>query len=634
MIKKTTSQSAFFHWRVLSGLFLVLFGVFLTLAGLGAFSAQAQQRNKTSSVSPLVPAGFDCAQFRALGLHIQENLRAGAIAIFCGESVGGGADEESAPRSFGEELLAPLLGGTDVDLISPQTDSGTHITQSETFVSASTDDPNVIVVAYNDSRNVSSSPINISSASVSTDGGATFTRLTKANGHSPFENTLGDPVVLYNSATSTWFTVWLDIACGGQGLGGYKSTTPADPNSWTHFCVHTGGSDDRESGYADNFAGSPFNGRMYVSWNDFASGGGALKVRYTTDNGATWNNERTLNPTFFRNVQVTGDSNGNVYVAAMNEMNGGLTTRSNKIYRSTDGGNTWANTYTGAAFNAPGTRTCPNSYFACMFSVGSSGYWRHMGWGQPAARNGVVHYVYDGRNQATGDAADVFYIRSTDSGVTFSAPFQLNTDSTTRPNWQPNISAADDGSLLAVWYDAREFATCVKSDPNTPCYRMWARKSLDNGLTWQPDEAFSDASSPLPGQPDFNIVTEYVGDYDYSNHVGNTHLHPWTDGRVAINNASQQDTFFDHDGGGGGGQNITLSAEARARGNKAQVNLTWDPADGGEIDVLRDGVVVQTTADDGSARDRLRNSSGQTFTYQVCETDSGDCSNEVQVAIP
>ncbi len=83
-----------------------------------------------------------------------------------------------------------------------------------------------------------------------------------------------------------------------------------------------------------------------------------------------------------------------------------------------------------------------------------------------------------------------------------------------------------------------------------------------------------------------------------------------------------------------GGQTITLSARPRARGNKAKVTLTWDPADGGNINVLRDGAVVQTTADDGSTQDKLRNASGQTFTYQVCETDSGDCSNEVQVMIP
>ncbi|MDQ3199345.1 MAG: hypothetical protein M3Q46_09220 [Verrucomicrobiota bacterium] len=84
--------------------------------------------------------------------------------------------------------------------------------------------------------------------------------------------------------------------------------------------------------------------------------------------------------------------------------------------------------------------------------------------------------------------------------------------------------------------------------------------------------------------------------------------------------------------GGGGG--ITLAATVRARGNRAQVNLTWAPADGGNMNVLRDGAVVQTTADDGATKDNLRNASGSTFTYQVCETDSGDCSNEVQVNIP
>jgi hypothetical protein len=634
MKKKSTSQSAFFNLRILTGLFLGLAGVSLALLGFGQFSAQAQQRDKsaTTGISALVPPAFDCAQFHALGLNMQENLRAGAIAIYCGQAVGGSPDAEGEPMSFAQEILAPLLGGTDVDLITGA-DTGTHITQSETFVSANPNNPNEIVVAYNDSRNVASSPINISSASVSTDGGATFTRLTKANGHSPFENTLGDPVVLYNSASGTWFTVWLDLACGGQGLGGYKSTTPADPNSWIHFCAHTGSGDDRESGFADNSPSSPFVGNMYVSWNDFAVGG-SLKVRRSTDNGLTWGTEKILSAGFIRDVQITGDpATGAVYVAGMDEGAGGLGNRTNKIFKSTDGGNTWITSFTGTAFPAPGRTLCPNSFFACMFTSTQGGYWRHQGWGQPAALNDIVHYVYDSRNTGNGDPANVFYIRSINGGVTFSAPLQLNTDTTIKAQWQPNISVAADGSLLAVWYDEREAtATCVKGNTGVPCYRMWARKSLDGGVTWQPDEAFSDVLSPLPGQPDSSIVTEYVGDYDYSNTVGNTHLHPWTDGRVAVNSASQQDAFFDQEGGGGGGE-ITLSARARSRGTNNQVLLKWDPADGGSMNVLRDNVIVQTTADDGRTGDNLGTSTG-TFTYQVCETDSGDCSNEVVVTVP
>ena len=101
--------------------------------------------------------------------------------------------------------------------------------QSETFSSANPDNPQQIVVAYNDSRGRNANPINISGASVSTDGGTTFTRLTAASGQSPFPNTFGDPVVFYNSPTATWFTVWLDGGCGGQGLGGLQVDHSWDP---------------------------------------------------------------------------------------------------------------------------------------------------------------------------------------------------------------------------------------------------------------------------------------------------------------------------------------------------------------------------------------------------------------------
>ena len=87
-------------------------------------------------------------------------------------------------------------------------------------------------------------------------------------------------------------------------------------------------------------------------------------------------------------------------------------------------------------------------------------YWRHEGWGEPAAFNNFVHLVY--AQHGTGsDPGDVYYIRSTDGGVTFGTPLKLNTDATTRPQWQPNLSVSPTGTLLATWYDARESANCV-----------------------------------------------------------------------------------------------------------------------------------------------------------------------------
>jgi hypothetical protein len=182
-----------------------------------------------------------------------------------------------------------------------------------------------------------------------------------------------------------------------------------------------------------------------------------------------------------------------------------------------------------------------------MFSTNGC-YWRHEGWGEPAAFNNVVHLVY-AQHGAGSDAGDVFYIRSTDGGVTFGAPFQLNTDATTRPQWQPNLSVSPTGTLLATWYDAREStdADCGYGNPASPCYRMWSRKSNDNGQSWLPDDTFSDVVSPLPAQNDPNIVGSYVGDYDYGAAIAVKHVTSWADGRVAIGGSSQQDAFTDRD---------------------------------------------------------------------------------------
>src|SRR6266850_1786289 len=291
MKKKSASQSAFFNLRVLTGLFLVLSGVFLALLGFGRFSAQAQEEKEITakSISALVPPGFDCSNIRPMGIDKQENFRAGAIMIFCHEAEGGSASPFDESSNIIQSVLGPLAFGTaDVDLVTgPET--APHIVQSETYTTANPDNPNQVVVAYNDSR---TAPANYSGASVSTDGGTTFTRLTPSPFSSGHGTNFGDPVVLYNKPSASFFGIFLATGCGGQGIGSWKSTDGG--NTWSvGACVHNGSSDDRESGWADNNPSSPFFGRMYVSWNDFARGAGIF-VRFSTDNGATWTNERQI----------------------------------------------------------------------------------------------------------------------------------------------------------------------------------------------------------------------------------------------------------------------------------------------------------------------------------------------------
>src|SRR6516162_5714976 len=94
MKKKSASHSAFFNPRVLLGVLICLAGVSLALVASGIFSAQAQPRGRLAGrymnlIDPLVPPGFDCSKIYELGIDKQENLRAGALMIYCGLAEGG-----------------------------------------------------------------------------------------------------------------------------------------------------------------------------------------------------------------------------------------------------------------------------------------------------------------------------------------------------------------------------------------------------------------------------------------------------------------------------------------------------------------------------------------------------------------
>src|SRR6185369_2725995 len=124
---------------------------------------------------------------------------------------------------------APDFGGSDINLITG-TETSPHVTQSSSSVWAH---GNTVVVAYNDSRGITSSPSSLCGVSVSTDGAATFTRLTTFTGHSPFSNCLGDPTVGYSVKAGRWYMAGFDNSCVGTGIRQWTSSTPADPSGWT-----------------------------------------------------------------------------------------------------------------------------------------------------------------------------------------------------------------------------------------------------------------------------------------------------------------------------------------------------------------------------------------------------------------
>jgi len=490
----------------------------------------------TSAVAQMTSVGIDCSQIQALGLLKQDNLGAGRVLIECGVVQGGHAEKTS-----GLPLTPP-----DVRVSNRNCSSASSCTKSENMVFANTSNPLNIVVNYNDHNGSS-----YSGTSYSNDGGTTFTEISPAPFASGHGTNYGDPIVVYNSKLGKFFGGDLVTGCGGFGLGLWSST---DGVTWsTASCVHNGGSDDRPSMWVDNEPTSGTYGRMYVSWNDFTVGVGALSVTHS-DDGVTWAAPVRVDntSTFARDVQITGSpvgatryegANSTVFIASMDEGGGGCATRQNMIYKSLDGGLTWTKILIGARFKPICDALCSsNSYFAQVNPI-----IRHMGWGEPGVGpNGVVHYVFAGLG-TNGDPGDIFYTRSADNGVTWSTPIVINfgPDAPFKEQWMPSLSADAAGGVTISWYDRFLSTSACNKVGDAGCnYVRVSRQSSDNGVTFTDKPLAVSGLIPQPAQADSGVVSCYAGDYDYDTTLSGSAFITWTDGSRVVGSTHVQDVNF------------------------------------------------------------------------------------------
>ena len=537
------------------------FVVALAVFGLvGSGAASGSERSTFGS----------CSQ--ALVQHLEKQLNVHAFLRLqqCGAAVAGDsatAAAASAPTPF----LDALIGSTDRDVINPPDSSVPHDTQSESAVAAN---GNTIVVNYNDSRD---STADYSGASISTDGGTTWTRIDPfKTGHS---SNFGDPFIVYNEKFGKFVAGDLVSGCGGQGIGVWTST---NGTTWsTGPCAHSGSDDDRESVAVDNDPSSPFYGNIYISWNNFALGGGALVATRSTDGGATWSAQTVIinNGTFYRNTQLSVQpGNGQVDLVGMDEGGGGFAARRNWFFRSTNGGTSWSAPISmGASFAAGGDQSA--GYF-----VGYHPIWRAMGWGNPVPTGPTtIVYPYYGKG-AGSDVGDIFAVRSTDNGTTWSAPVTIS--NAANAQWFSQ-AVSDGGSNVAIWYYTRQNTT------NGDNYEIYASQSTDGGATWGAAGAVSDSLIDQPVQNDPNVQSFYGGDYNYttSDQTGGSHsnrlLVTWTDGRNLLGGVHTQDVDIDQIALGGGTAKITV---------KKRLIPSTDP---GRFDLRVDTTVVKASAGDG-----------------------------------
>ena len=231
-----------------------------SMAGSAASGNNSGLAASLASSAPTRSASSQCANIERFHLDKQMNQRAADILAACGLYSSRAPDTGATFSALARLSSSPNdYGGTDVNTITGGEGASPHVTQSEVQVWAQ---GNTVVTLFNDSR---TAPACYSGGSYSTNGGATFTPLNtrpfcSRTSEGPEGEGLiyGDPVVYYDIEHSKWVATFLTSGCGAQGIGVWFST---NGSTWTVGpCAHSGGSDDRQSGWVDNSPASPYYG--------------------------------------------------------------------------------------------------------------------------------------------------------------------------------------------------------------------------------------------------------------------------------------------------------------------------------------------------------------------------------------
>jgi hypothetical protein len=112
-------------------------------------------------------------------------------------------------------------------------------------------------------------------------------------------------------------------------------------------------------------------------------------------------------------------------------------------------------------------------------------------------------YVLSSVDPPGSDPLDVYFIRSTDRGLSWSPPVKINDDSVSSAwQWFGTMSVAPNGRIDVVWLDTRD-------NPGTYLSSLYYSFSTDYGITWSQNEKLSETFDPHLGWPQQNKMGDY-----------------------------------------------------------------------------------------------------------------------------
>ena len=264
--------------------------------------------------------------------------------------------------------------------------------------------------------------------------------------------------------------------------------------SWTRVGPADGG--DKQWFTIDN-TNSSGRGFQYQCWSTDGNNYGGRQFTRSTDGGLTW-----MDPINIPNSPAWGtldvDSVGNLFIGGVN-----LTTNGIWCVRST---------------NAKNGGVVPTFDRSTAVNLGGD-----IVFAEPINPEGLVGQVFlavDRSGTSTNDnvymlasvqppgftnGSDVMFVRSTNGGITFSAPRRINDDPVNHAKWHwfGTLSVAPSGRIDVVWYDTR-------NSPNNVTSQLFYSFSIDGGNTWSPNVAVSNPFNPFIGYPNQSKIGDYI----------------------------------------------------------------------------------------------------------------------------
>jgi len=436
-------------------------------------------------------------------------------------------DYEKDLEEAGDCVNEPDCEGDSFD--DPDAPAGPAGTQSETSIAVDSTGQH-IVIAFNDFRGFSSNPLSLSGFMYSDDGGRTFvdggqlpSPGTDLIGTTRLPQVFGDPDVKYIggctfiyssiivkkfSATQAVDTLGVHRStdCGHTWSGPFEVTSATNPNGQLLGGAPADAA-DKELMDVD-----PETGRVLMSWSNFTPTSVEISTTYSDNITAatpTWSTRKIVSNSVLDGQasvpRFAGNLSSNVYVTWWR----GFSDFSNQVMfvRSTDNGATWS---------VP-TGLSPASFFFPDHVLGNDRIHIFPSLAVDNSNNstrGNLYVVY--AQNDSHDGSDIAFQRSTDEGLTFSAPVFINSrPGHDRSQWFPWISVDSMTGRIHVFYYDQGIRDSGDLTEVSHTY------SDDGGLSWKqplpinsrPFHAGWGNDTSQPNLGDYNQSVAQGGDF-------------------------------------------------------------------------------------------------------------------------